>query len=150
MSRNYSRISDPQLSDLIQIWDASNSDWRLVTFSDAFALFQESYTTMLLEPDSQNSAPVTGADVAVNDNDNDTHLILTPAGTLATLTITLPAKANLRDKQTVLVTSTQVLTALTVAANGVSAVNGAPAAMTANGYFKLKYDLTLDSWNRVG
>ena len=149
MSKNYSRISDPQLNDLSMLWDSSNSDWRLATFTDIFALYNASFTNVVLEADSQNSAPVTGATVVVNDNNNDTHLILTPAGTLSTLTITLPAVANLRDKQTFLSTSTQVVTTLTVGGNGTT-INGAPTAFTAGGYFKLKYDLTLGTWNRIG
>ena len=131
------------------IWDNENSAWKVSSFSEVFALFNESFTNVVLEADSQNSAPVTGADITVGVNNNDTHLILTPAGTLATLTITLPDVSNLRDKQTLLVTSTQVITALTVTATG-SSVNGTPTAMTAGGYFTLKYDLTLGTWNRIG
>lgn len=153
MSKNYSRISDPQLNDLALIWDDSNSDWRGTTLNNILTLFNTTNATSstnVVEAASQYSAPLTGTSVAVNDNSADTHLILTPAGTLATLTITLPAVANLRDKQTLLVNSTQIVTALTVAANGATAVLGAPTALTANGYFKLKYDLTLKTWYRVG
>jgi hypothetical protein len=39
MGRNYSRKSDPKLSDLAMIWDAENSDWRLTTLSDIKTLF---------------------------------------------------------------------------------------------------------------
>jgi len=150
MGRNYSREDNPQLSDLALIWSASESDWRLATFSDVFTLYSESFAHVLLEPDTQYSVPLTGATVVIGVNDNDTHLVVVPAGTIAALTITLPAPANLRDKQTLLVTSTQVVTTLTVNGNGATAVRGAPSAFTANGFFTLKYDLALNVWNRVG
>lgn len=153
MSKNYSIITDPQLNDFALIWDASNSDWRRVTFNDILTLFNTTNATSstnVLEAVSQYSAPLTGTSVAVNNNSADTHLIITPAGTLAALTITLPAVANLRDKQTLIVNSTQVITALTIAANGATAVLGAPTTLAANGYFTLKYDLTLTTWYRVG
>lgn len=150
MSRNYSRISDPQLNDHVLIWDSSNSDWRLATFTDIFALFAESYLNVMSEPDSQYAAPaVTGFDILINSNDNDTHLILTPAATLAAGTITLPTPANLRDKQLLICSCTQQVTALTVAGNGASAVNGAPTGLGADDFFTLKYDKTLNTWNRI-
>lgn len=147
---NKQSAATPQLSDLIAIWDSVNSDTRNTSLNRVFELFSESFTNAVLEADSQYSTPLTGANVLVNDNNNDTHLIVVPAGTIAALTITLPAKVNIRDKQTLLVNCTQIVTALTVAANGASAVNGAPTAFTANGFFTLKYDLTLDTWSRVG
>jgi len=149
MSRRYSKTTDPQLNDFSMIWDESEGDWRLTTFTNIFALYNESFTNVIQEADSQYSTPLTGVTVSVNVNDNDTHLIITPAGTIAALTITLPEASNLRDKQTFLCTCTQIVTTLTVDGNGTT-VNGAPTAFTANGYFTLKYDLTLGVWNRVG
>jgi len=149
MGRNYSRKNDPQMSDLDLIWDAENSDWRLTPLNDIFTLFCSSFTTMLLEPDTQYYSPTAGSSVAVNVNDNDTHLILTPAGTLATGTITLPVPSNLRDKQKLIVTSTQEITALTIDENGAS-ISGAPTTLAAGGFFTLKYDLVLSTWYRIG
>ena len=64
--------------------------------------------------------------------------------------IVLPAKANLRDKQTILVTTTQEITALALDGNGVATFYGEPTTLLAEGYFTLKYDLALDAWFRVG
>lgn len=150
MSSSYPIKENPTLADHSLIWDVENSTWKRSPFSAVFALYNESFTNVVLEADSQYSTPLTGANVLVGDNNNDTHLIIVPAGTIAAVTVTLPAVANLRDKQTLLVTCTQIVTTLTIGANGASSVNGAPTAFTANGFFTLKYDLTLDSWNRVG
>jgi len=149
MGRNYQRKDDPVTADLALIWDAENSDWRLSTLANILALFNttnETTDVSIQEPNSQYSAPLTGFTVAITDNNEDTHLILTPAGTLATGTITLPSV--LRDKQLVIVNSTQEITALTVDGNGATVV-GAPTTLSANGYFTLKYDLTVDSWYRI-
>jgi len=149
MGRNYSRKSDPKVSDLSMIWDAENSDWRLSTFNDIFTLLTSSCSNNMYEPDSQYDAPIAGATVAITVNTNDNHLILTPAGTLATLTIELPAPTNLRDKQLLIVTSTNELTALTVDGNGATVI-GAPTTLAAEGFFTLKYDIVLSTWYRVG
>ena len=125
----------------------------MTTLANIQSLFEanpSASSVTLKEALSQYSAPLTGFNVAINDASLDVHLILTPVGTLATGTITLPASGTVRDKQTVLVNCTQIITTLTIAANGADAVNGAPAALAANGYFTLKYDLAVNSWYRVG
>lgn len=152
MSYNYPPKETPVLSDLGLIWDSQNSAWKVSSLNNILTLFAAN----LVLPDagrpeanSQYSAPITGFTVAVTDNNEDTHLILTPAGTLATGTITLPASTSVRDKQTVLVSCTQIVTTLTVSGNGAT-VNGAPTTLAANGYFTLKYDISVNSWYRVG
>ena len=150
MARNYSRKDNPTSADQCLIWDSENSDWRLTTLSDVFSLFNESFLNVILEPDSQYAAPaVTGFDVQINANNRDTHLILTPASTLAEGTITLPTPANLRDKQLLICNCTQQVTALTIEGNGAAAVNGGPTALGADDFFTLKYDATLNTWNRI-
>ena len=106
---------------------------------------------------SQYAAPsATGFNVAITDGASDgvtqdnVHLILTPLAGYAAGTITLPAKANLVDKQEVLVNCTQVVTTLTVALNGAAAAIGAPTTLAANAFFRLKYDAVTTNWYRVG
>lgn len=106
---------------------------------------------------SQYAAPsATGFNVAITDGSSDgvtqdnVHLILTPLAGYAAGTITLPAKANLVDKQEVLVNCTQSVTTLTVALNGAAAAIGAPTTLAANAFFRLKYDAVTTNWYRVG
>lgn len=146
--RNYSRKESPALSDLSLIWDAANSDWRLSTLSNIQTLFDSDDTTD--RPVTQYLSPLTGFNVTVTDGGSDTqdvHLLLTPAGTLATGTITLPAVPV--DKMTVLVTTTNAITTLAVSANG-NTVRGEPSTLAADGYFTLKYDSVNSTWYRVG
>jgi hypothetical protein len=76
-------------------------------------------------------------------------LLVTPTGTFATATITLPALATADSGQEVLVSCTQIVTTLTVSGNGAT-VNGAPTTLAANGFFRLKFDGVLNAWYRVG
>lgn len=152
MGRTYSRISDPQLSDLPLIWDSSNSDWRLCTLQDIMTLFEANMTeTGVQEAQTQYAAPTTaGFDIQINDNDDDTHLILTPTNTLANGAITLPYTTNVRDKQLCIVNCTQQVTAFTVNLNGAVAAYGAPTSLAADDFFTLKYDVNANSWYRIG
>lgn len=58
------------------------------------------------------AAPAAGATVSVNGKTEQTHLIVEPAATLATLTIDLPNTPV--EKQRVFITSTQIITLLTL------------------------------------
>jgi hypothetical protein len=83
-------------------------------------------------------------------NDGDSvFLLVTPTADFGTATITLPLAATCQDGQELLVSCTHAVTALTVAGNG-STVNGAPTALAANGFFRLRFDGVFKAWYRVG
>ena len=148
MGRNYSRKESPLTSDLALIWDAENSDWRLTTLSAIQALFEANAEKV--EPVTQYSSPLAGASITITDGDDgdlDVHLIITPAGTIATGTIVMPAAPS--DKQVVIVNTTQEITTLTLDGNGNTIVGGL-TTMLANAYFRLKYDTVNSIWYRVG
>lgn len=77
------------------------------------------------------------------------YLLLTPNAGYAAGTITLPALASCQDGQQLLVSTTQAVTALTVAGNGAT-VNGAPTTLAANAFFRLRFDGVFNAWYRVG
>lgn len=139
-------------SDLVPIYSSDNGDARKASMT-VLAAFIQSLLTGAGGDETQYFAPAaTGFSVTVNPTTNggSVYLLMTPVAGYAAGTIILPAKAECQDGQTVLVSSTQAVTALTVNGNGATAVNGAPAALLANGYFKLRYDAILASWYRVG
>lgn len=76
-------------------------------------------------------------------------LLLTPIAGYAAGSIVLPAPELCVNGQQLLVVCTQAVTALTVNGNG-STVNGAPAGLVANGFFRLRYDGVMQAWYRVG
>ena len=73
-----------------------------------------------------------------------TNLIMNPAGTLATGTITMPALPV--DGMTITFSSTQTITALTVNGNSGQTVVGAPTTLTAGAVVVLVYRLSATTW----
>jgi hypothetical protein len=87
--------------------------------------------------------PTTG--FAITIADNSSTLILDPAGTLATGTITFPA--NPIDGQQLVIMSTQTVTALTINGNS-KTVKNAPSTIAANGALEWRYRSTGTTWFR--
>lgn len=135
--------------DQLPVYSASNDDTRKVSVT-ALKTFVTSGMTASDDKITQFSAPAASPfSVDVTDSGQSIWLVLTPTGALAAGTITLPAVANCRDRQEVLVNCTQAVTTLTVAGNG-STVVGAPTTLAANGYFRLRFEAVLKRWYRVG
>lgn len=83
-----------------------------------------------------SATPVTDGAVAANTSKQDEQLYITPAGTLAALTITLPPVASARLGQKIDVHISQIITALTVSVSGGGAVTGgSPDTSAANSSF---------------
>jgi len=98
----------------------------------------------------QYAAPAAPAfTVPITDSSSSVWLVLTPSGTLATGTITLPAVGNCVESQEILVSSSQTVTTLTINANGGTVV-GAPTTLTATAPFRLRFEPVLKTWYRVG
>lgn len=136
-------------SDLIALYSQANGDARKLSLTNLMNWLASQSIATTDNKVTQYSAPLTGATVQVTDSSSSAWLILTPAGTIAALTIKLPLSTTAIDKQEILVNSTQIVTALTIDANGGSVI-GAPSAFTANGFFTLRFDGVMDTWYRVG
>ncbi|QRF55312.1 hypothetical protein [Variovorax paradoxus] len=146
--------SNDQLSigDLIPIWSSANGDTRRISITAlvAFVMAQVAANSGFV---TQYAAPsATGFSVQIKPPVAGTaaFLLLTPAAAYAAGTVILPPVAECIDGQEVLVTCTQAVTALTVNGNGATAVNGAPATLAANSFFRLRFDFIAKSWYRVG
>lgn len=141
------------LAASIPFYDPSSGADGRDTVSDLVALIASSLQSAAGSAVTQYFAPnATGwsALVAPPVSGEDVYLLVTPTAGFAAGTITLPAQASCVDGQTLLVSCTQLVTALTVAGNGATAVNGAPTTLAANGFFELRYDGPSNSWFRVG
>lgn len=68
--------------------------------------------------DRVTASPTTGQTVSANANSLDQQIYLTPAGTLAALTVLMPADAVSAIGQQVQITTTQTITALTLGQTG--------------------------------
>jgi hypothetical protein len=148
---NQLTATTPGASQSLPVYDPAKGDSRRFSLSDLLTWILAQIAPGLQEPNTQYSAPVDGGTVVVDDNDQDTHLILTPVALLNNLAITLPPVASLRDKQKLIVNCTQIVTALAINGNGAIVGTGAPAGLpTADEFFTLKYDATLNVWYRIG
>lgn len=136
-------------SDLLPLYSQANGDARKISLTNFLNWLESQQIATQDNKVTQYAAPLTASTVLLRDDQNSVWLILTPAGTIAALTLKLPLVSNCVDRQEVLVNSTQIVTALTIDANG-SSVIGAPTALTANGFFRLRWDAVMKTWYRVG
>lgn len=83
----------------------------------------------------QTNTPVTGFSLAISNYVSAT--LLSPAGTLATGTVTMPS--NPVDGQEHTLISTQIITALTMSGNTGQSMAGAPTTLAANAGVTMKY-----------
>lgn len=147
-----SAVDQLSVSDLLPVFSTQNGDARKASLAVLAAFIQ----SQLKEPNglqTQYFAPnATGfaVTVAPAEDGESVFLLMTPTADFAAGTITLPPLASCADGQEVLVSSTHAVTTLTVAGNGATAVNGAPSTLTANGFFRLRYDGIAQSWYRIG
>jgi hypothetical protein len=88
--------------------------------------------------------PVSGFSLTIADNCG--RLILDPAGTLATGTVTLAAHP--KDGQLCRLASTQAITTLTLAPNTGQSVAGALTTISANGSAQYLYRAANTTWYR--
>jgi hypothetical protein len=79
----------------------------------------------------------------------DQWMLLQPAGTLATGTITLPLNTGVPDGTTLLITTTQEITSLTIALNGATAVYGAVTSLAAGAATAIRFYQPTNSWYQI-
>lgn len=151
--QNLPAVDKVAASDYLAIFSAAlGSDARA-----ALSVVAQYLSTLQAAPGAyvtQYSSPnATGFTVNIlaagNGLGQNVFLLLTPTAAFAAGTINLPASTILSDGQDLLVTCTQAVNALTVGGNGAT-VNGAPASLAANGFFRLRYDKVNNSWYRIG
>lgn len=97
----------------------------------------------------QYAAPLTGSTVAVTGTTSSVWLVLTPASTLAALTIQMPLASTCVENQELLVSTTQAVSSLTINVNGGAGV-GLPTSLSAGGFFRIRFEPVLKTWYRVG
>jgi hypothetical protein len=135
------RTTDAAASDLLAVWSQALGAEAAMPFS-VFAAYIESLSNAG-RITAQHAAPsATGFTVTVTSP--NVHLLMTPGADYATGTIALPTAT---DGDTLTVSSTRAVAALTLS-NG--SVFGAPAALTAHGFFTLRYDAVTSAWYRIG
>jgi hypothetical protein len=135
-------------SDLFPVYVSANGDTRKAA-AFLFIDYLQGKVTATDDKITQYAAPsATGFTVQIQDSNASVWLILTPLAVYASGTIKLPLVQNCKDKQEILINTTQALTLLTVDGNGSTTV-GIPTTLTANQSFKLRFDAVMKTWYNI-
>lgn len=141
-------ISQVSGGDQLPIYVPNNGDARKVSVTQLLEYFQTVFASPTVSTNLYT--PATGFNVTVPTPVSEQQwMLLQPAGTLATGTITLPLNTGTPDGTQVLVTTTQIITAFTLALNGAAAAFGAPTTLAANEFFTMRFYQATNSWYRV-
>lgn len=136
--------------DSVVIWSANNQDFRGVPIELLIEKIQESIKKVDYPPiHIQHFNPNANFTLNIENHEVGTYLILNPSVSITTGSIKLPERYDVTDGQVLLVACAQQVNNFSVDGNN-ALVIGAPNALAANGFFKLKYDKLSNTWYRVG
>ncbi len=134
--------------DQVPIYSPNNGDARRLPISALLAYFQQTFASPTLATNVYT--PGTGFNIAVpTPVAQQQWMLIQPAGTLATGTVTLPLNTQTPDGTEVLITTTQQITAFTLAGNGASQLYGAPTTLAAQDFFRMRFVQATNSWYRI-
>jgi hypothetical protein len=134
--------------DQLPVYSPNNGDARRTSIGSLLTFFQQSFASPTLSVNLY--VPGSGFNITVpTPVSQDQWMLLQPAGTLATGTITLPLNTGVPDGTTVLITSTQTISSLTIALNGASAIFGAVTSLTAGSATAIRFYQPTNSWYQI-
>ena len=143
-----SSISQVSGADQIPVYNTNNGDARKMSVSALLQYFQATFAAPTVA--TNLFTPGTGFNVSVPTPVSEQQwMIIQPAGTLASGTITLPLNTGTPDGTEVLVTTTQQITAFTLALNGAANAYGAPSTLAAQDFFRMRFYQATNSWYRI-
>ena len=143
-----SSISQVSGANQIPVYDQNNGDARKMSVSALLQYFQATFAAPTVA--TNLFTPGTGFNVAVPTPVSEQQwMVIQPAGTLASGTVTLPLNTGTPDGTEVLVTTTQQITAFTLALNGAANGYGAPSTLAAQDFFRMRFYQATNSWYRI-
>jgi hypothetical protein len=141
-------LSPISSGDQLPVYSPNNGDARRTSIGSLLTFFQQSFASPTLSVNLY--VPGSGFNITVpTPVSNDQWMLLQPAGTLATGTITLPLNTGVPDGTTVLITTTQEITSLTIALNGASAIFGAVTSLSAGTATAIRFYQPTNSWYQI-
>ena len=141
-------LSSPNSGDQIPVYTPNNGDARRLPLSALLTYFQQQFASPTLATNVYT--PTTGFNIAVpTPVAQQQWMLLQPAGTLATGTVTLPLNTATPDGTEVLITTSQQITAFTLGANGAANLYGDPTTLAAEDFFRMRFVQSLNSWYRI-
>lgn len=141
--------SNVSVGDNLAVFSNQNGDTRRLPISALLTFFQEQFASPTLATNVYT--PGTGFNIAApTPVAAQQWILISPAGTLATGTVTLPLNTSTPDGTEVLITTTQQITSFTLALNGAAAAFGDPSTLAAEDYFRMRFVTSQNSWFRIG
>ena len=141
-------LSQVSGADQIPVYNTNNGDARKMSVNALLQYFQTTFAAPTVA--TNLFTPGAGFNITVPTPVADQQwMILQPAGTLATGTITLPLNTGVPDGTEVLITSTQTVTAFTLALNGAAQIFGNVSTLTAGAAVRYRYYLATNSWYNI-
>jgi hypothetical protein len=134
--------------DQLPVYSPNNGDARRTSIGSLLTFFQQTFASPTLSTNLY--VPGNGFNITVpTPVSNDQWMLLQPAGTLAAGTITLPLNTGVPDGTTVLITTTQEITSLTIALNGASALFGGVTFLAAGTATAIRFYQPTNSWYQI-
>jgi len=141
-------LSTISSGDQLPVYSPNNGDARRTSIGSLLTFFQQSFASPTLAVNLY--VPGSGFNITVpTPVSNDQWMLLQPAGTLATGTITLPLNTGVPDGTSVLITTTQEITSLTIALNGASAIFGGVSFLAAGSATAIRFYQPTNSWYQI-
>jgi hypothetical protein len=141
-------LSPISSGDQLPVYSPNNGDARRTSIGSLLTFFQQSFASPTLAVNL--FVPGNGFNITVpTPVSQQQWMLLQPAGTLASGTITLPLNTGVPDGTTVLITSTQEITLLTIALNGASAIYGAVTSLGAGCAAVYRFYQPTNSWYNI-
>jgi hypothetical protein len=141
-------LSKVSPGDQFVLYTPNNGDARRLPVNELLQFFQQTFASPTLAVNL--FVPGTGFNITVPTPVAEQQwMLLQPAGTLASGTITLPLNTGVPDGTTVLITTTQEITSLTIALNGASAIFGGVTSLAAGTATELRFYQATNSWYQI-
>ena len=141
-------LSTVSSGDQLPVYSPNNGDARRLSIGNLLTFFQQSFASPTLSVNLY--VPGSGFNITVpTPVSQDQWMLLQPAGTLATGTITLPLNTGVPDGTTVLITTTQEITSLTIALNGATALYGGVTFLSAGTATAIRFYQPTNSWYQI-
>jgi len=141
-------LSPISSGDQLPVYSPNNGDARRTSIGSLLTFFQQSFASPTLSVNLY--VPSSGFNITVpTPVSQDQWMLIQPAATLATGTITLPLNTSVPDGTTVLITTTQEITSLTIALNGASAIFGGVTSLAAGTATAIRFYQPTNSWYQI-
>ena len=141
-------LSQASAGDQLAVYAPNTGDARRLPMSALLTFFQQQFAAPTMATNLYT--PGTGFNIAApTPVSQQQWILIQPAGTLATGTVTLPLNTSTPDGTEILITTTQQVTAFTLALNGAAAAYGDPATLAAEDFFRMRFYQATNSWYRI-